>query len=139
MFEYFVSTKCYWFIILILSLESDYQMVPRRQQDYFKDNNMVLENSKVEPSLAFKNSLSVSNSDTQEFSLSSSFIEPSLAFENTQSVSNSDTKEFSLPSSFIEPSLAFENTQSVSNSDTQEFSLSSSTLTTTILLEVVNS
>ena len=69
-----MSTKCYWFIILILSLESDYQMVPRRQQDYFKDNNMVLENSKVEPSLAFKNSLSVSKSDTQEFSLSSSLL-----------------------------------------------------------------
>ena len=107
-----MSTKCYWFTILILSLESDYQMVPHPQQDYFKDNNMLLGKSKVESSLAFKNPLSVSNSDTQDFSLSSSFIEPSLAFENTQSVSNSDK---------------------------QEFSLSSSTVTTTILLEIVNS
>ena len=71
--------------------------------------------------------------------LGKSKVESSLAFKNPLSVSNSDTQEFSLSSSFIEPSLAFENTQSVSNSDTQEFSLSSSTVTTTILLEIVNS
>ena len=81
MFEYFVNTKCYWFIILILSLENDYQMVPRHKQDYFKDNNMFLGKSKVEPPLVFENSQSVSNSDTQEFSLSSSTIKTTMLIE----------------------------------------------------------
>ena len=76
MFEYFVNTKCYWFIILILSLENDYQMVPRHKQDYFKVGK-----SKVEPPLVFENSQSVSNSDTQEFSLSSNTIKTTMLIE----------------------------------------------------------
>ena len=66
---------------MILSLENDYQMAPHRQQDPFKDNNMLLGKSKEEPSLVFENSRSVSNSDTQELSLSSSTTKTTIILE----------------------------------------------------------
>ena len=66
---------------MILSLENDYQMAPHRHQDSFKDNNMLLGKSKEEPSLVFENSRSVSNSDTQELSLSSSTTKTTIILE----------------------------------------------------------
>ena len=77
-----MNTKCYWVIILILSLENNYQMAPRRQQDSLKDNNnMLLGKSEVEHSLEFENSQSLSNSDTQELSLSSSTKKTTILLE----------------------------------------------------------
>ena len=56
-------------------------MAPRRQQDSFKDNNMLLGKSEVEPSLEFENSQSLSNSDTQELSMSSSTTKTTILLE----------------------------------------------------------